>query len=127
MTFFQLFLILGILTAAVLTLRFLRGERSLAIKRILALLAALAAIVAILFPDLLTMAAHFFGVGRGADLLLYVSVIGVILFAVATVRAKARSDARVTQLARAVALMEARLLEQRSEINEPSDDNGESA
>lgn len=127
MTFFQLFLILGILTAAVLTLRFLRGERSLAVKRILALAAALAAIIAILFPDLLTTIAHFFGVGRGADFLLYVSVIGVILFAVATVRAKARSDARVTQLARAVALMEARLLDQRSATNKPSDNNGELA
>ncbi|MCA0345623.1 MAG: DUF2304 domain-containing protein [Actinobacteria bacterium] len=127
MTFFQLFLILGILTAAVLTLRFLRGERSLAVKRILALAAALAAIIAILFPDLLTTIAHFFGVGRGADFLLYVSVIGVILFAVATVRAKARSDARVTQLARAVALMEARLLDQRSATNKPSDSNGELA
>lgn len=127
MTFFQLILILGIVAAAILSLRFLRGERSLAIKRILALCAALAAILAILFPSILTKIANFFGIGRGADLLLYVSIIGALLFAVATVRAKARSDARVTQLARSVALMEARLIERQQSMTRPSDETGESA
>lgn len=127
MTAFQFLLIVGIVAAAVLAIRFLRGERSLAIKRILALLAALAAILAILFPATLTMVANFFGIGRGADLLLYVSIIGALLFAVATVRAKARSDARVTQLARAMALMEARLLERQNFTTNTSDESEESA
>lgn len=127
MTFFQLLLILGIVAAAILSIRFLRGERSLAIKRIMALVAALAAILAILFPSILTKVANFFGIGRGADLLLYVFIIGALLFAVATVRAKARSDARVTQLARAVALMEARLTERQELSTHRSDHNGESA
>lgn len=127
MTFFQLLLILGIAAAAILSIRFLRGERSLAIKRIMALVAAFAAVLAILFPSILTKVANFFGIGRGADLLLYVFIIGALLFAVATVRAKARSDARVTQLARSVALMEARLIERQELTTYPSDDNGESA
>lgn len=127
MTFFQLLLILGIVAAAILSIRFLRGERSLAIKRILALAAAFAAILAILFPSILTKVANFFGIGRGTDLLLYVSVIGALLFAVATVRAKARSDARVTQLARSVALMEARLIERQESTTPPADETGESA
>lgn len=127
MTAFQFLLILGIVAVAILAIRFLRGERSLAIKRIFALLAALAAVLAILFPELLTLVANFFGIGRGADLLLYVSIIGAMLFAVATVRAKARSDARVTQLARSIALMEARLLENNELSQKSSDTNGESA
>lgn len=127
MTAFQFLLILGIIAVAILAIRFLRGERSLAIKRIFALLAALAAVLAILFPELLTLIANFFGIGRGADLLLYVSIIGAMLFAVATVRAKARSDARVTQLARSIALMEARLLENNELSQKSSDTNGESA
>lgn len=127
MTFFQLLLILGIIAAAILSIRFLRGERSLAIKRIMALVAAFAAILAILFPSILTKVANFFGIGRGADLLLYVFIIGALLFAVATVRAKARSDARVTQLARSVALMEARLIERQDLTTHPSDENGRSA
>lgn len=127
MTFFQLLLILGIVAAAILSIRFLRGERSLAIKRIFALAAAFAAILAILFPSILTKVANFFGIGRGTDLLLYVSVIGALLFAVATVRAKARSDARVTQLARSVALMEARLIERQESTTPFADETGESA
>ena len=121
MTVFQILLILGIIIVAALAFGFLRGDRSLAVKRIVALLAALAAILAIIFPEMLTAIAHFFGIGRGADLLLYVFVIAALLFAVATVRAKARTDARVTELARAVALMEARLTEPTRRDESPTD------
>ncbi len=124
MTLFQFLLIAGIVIAAVLATRFLRGERSLAIKRIFALLGAGAAVLAILFPEVLTAIANFFGIGRGADLLLYVSIMGGLLFAVSIVRSKARADTRVTQLARAVALMEARLAEQQAQKPSPSDDGG---
>lgn len=129
MTIFQFLLILGVVAAAILAVRFLPGDRSLALKRIFALLFAAAAVIAILFPTILTVVAKFFGIGRGADLLLYLAIIGGLLFAVSVVRAKARSDARVTQLARAVALIEARLGEQRDSEDPagPSDKNGESA
>lgn len=126
MTIFQLLLIVGILLAALIATRFLPGDRSLAIKRLFALLFATAAVLAIIFPNVLTTIANFFGIGRGADLLLYLSVLAMLLFAVASVRAKARSDARVTDLARAVALMEARLGEQRFSPETP-DRSGESA
>lgn len=107
----QFFLVALILGIAAFAVRSLPGEKSLAVKRILAILVAAAAIAAILFPELLSIVARFFGVGRGTDLLLYLFVVASLVFAVATVRAKARSDARVTDLARAVALMEARLSE----------------
>lgn len=114
MILFQFFLILGVIAAALLVTRFLPGDRSLAMKRILALLFAGGAVLAIIFPDALTIIANFFGVGRGVDFLLYLFIIAALLFAAAAVRSKARSDARVTELARAMALMEARLLEQRT-------------
>lgn len=125
MTVFQFLLILGIVAVAGLTIRLLRGERSLALKRIFALLSTLAAILAILFPVALTRVANFFGIGRGADLLLYVSIIGGLIFAVAIIRAKARSDARVTQLARSLALMEARLTEQQKLNSFTTEETGE--
>lgn len=112
MSIFQFLLIAGIIGAAAYAVKVLPGERSLALKRIFALLFVLAAVFAIIFPGMLTSVAHFFGIGRGTDLLLYVFIVMVLVFAVATVRAKARSDARVTDLARAVALMEARLTDQ---------------
>jgi hypothetical protein len=127
MTLFQFLLIIGVLIAALVVVRFLPGDRSLALKRIFALLFAAAAVLAILFPTALTSIANFFGIGRGADLLLYVSIIGGLLFIVALVRSKARSDARVTQLARAVALLEARLTEQHQQPTDPSDRSGETA
>lgn len=108
MSIFQLLLILGIVLIAALAVRFLPGERSLALKRIFAILFVIAAVLAILFPNVLTAIAHALGIGRGTDLLLYVFIVAVLAFAVATIRAKARSDARVTQLARAVALLDAR-------------------
>lgn len=111
MQLIQILLIVGVIIAALLAIRFLPGDRSLALKRIFALLFVVAAVLAIIFPNALSAVAHFFGVGRGADLLLYILVVMTLLFAVSTIRAKARSDARVTDLARAVALMEARIEE----------------
>lgn len=104
----QFLLIAGVVIAAALAVRVLPGDRSLALKRIFAILFSIVAILAIVFPTALTAIAGFFGVGRGTDLLLYAFVLMGLLFAVTTVRAKARGDARVTELARAVALMEAR-------------------
>ncbi|MFC5338899.1 DUF2304 domain-containing protein [Leucobacter denitrificans] len=114
MTIFQFALIIGVVGAAVFAIRVLPGERSLALKRILALLFVVAAILAIIFPSTVTAIANVLGIGRGTDLLLYVFIVMTLIFAVAIIRAKARSDARVTDLARAVALIEARTLEKES-------------
>ncbi|XPP27430.1 MAG: DUF2304 domain-containing protein [Leucobacter sp.] len=111
MTAFQLLLIAIIAVAAIVALRALSGDRSLAIKRILAILLAVAAVLAIVFPQALTWVANLVGIGRGADLLLYLFILVSIVFALGAVRIRARQDARVTELARAVALMEARLNE----------------
>lgn len=120
MTLFQILLIAVVITAAALAVRFLPGERSLALKRIFAILFVAASIFAILFPGILTAVANFFGIGRGTDLLLYLFIVAMLIFAVATVRAKARSDARVSELARAVALLEARTIEGRSRAGGPA-------
>lgn len=120
MTLFQVLLIAVVVIAASLAVRFLPGERSLALKRIFAILFVAAAASAIVFPGMLTTVANFFGIGRGTDLLLYLFIVAMLIFAVAVVRAKARSDARVTELARAVALMEARIRE-REESRERGD------
>ncbi len=126
MILFQFLLILGVVIAALLVGRFLPGDRSLALKRILALLFAAGAVLAIIFPDALTTIANFFGVGRGVDFLLYLFILATLLFAAAMVRGKARSDARVTELARAMALTEARLAEQQERKDPPGPDNDRS-
>ncbi len=113
MTVFQLLLIVVVAVAALLALRLFSGDRSLAIKRLVAIVCAVAALLAIVFPEALTWVANLLGIGRGADLLLYLSILAAMLFAIASLRSRARQDARVTELARAVALMEARLTEER--------------
>lgn len=107
MTFFQILLIAVVIVAALLAVRALPGEKSLAVKRLIAFLFVLAAIAAILFPQLLSNIANFLGIGRGTDLLLYSFVLVALLYAAMSARSKARSDARVTELARQVALIEA--------------------
>lgn len=109
MTIFQFILVVAVFLGALLAIRSFRGEKSLALKRIFALIIAIGGVFAIIFPNALTAVANFFGIGRGTDLLLYGFVVATMIFGVAVLRAKARSDARVTELARAVALIEARL------------------
>lgn len=117
MSLIQFLLITVFIAVAAMTFKFLPGEKSLALKRILALVFVVVAIIAILFPDFITIIAHQFGVGRGTDLLLYIFVIVFLLFAASVIRAKARSDARVTNLARQVALLEARLRNEQKELH----------
>lgn len=112
---FQFLLLALVIIITLTAVRSLPGEKSLAIKRILAIVFVLGAGVAILFPTVLSRVAHFLGIGRGTDLLLYSFVLSGFVFAVMVLRAKARSDARVTNLARQVALMEARLTEDNSQ------------
>lgn len=105
----QFLLVVGIVVVAVLATRALPQDSSLAVKRILMFLFVAAAVLAIIFPEWLTAVAQFVGVGRGTDLLLYLFIIATLLYAVASERKRARSEAKLTDLSRAVALLEARL------------------
>lgn len=118
MTLIQIILIAAVFLITVASIRFLPGEKSLAVKRLLALIFVVVAVWAILMPDMLTVVAKFIGVGRGTDLLLYLFIIVFLFFAASVIRAKARSDARVTHLAREVALLEAHMRD--SQTPEPN-------
>lgn len=111
MSIFQFLLIIGVITLVIFGIRLLPGDKSLAIKRIFGVLIGVFAVLAIIFPDLVTTVANAVGIGRGTDLLLYLFIIFVMFLTLSIMRAKARTDARVTDLARAVALMEARIIE----------------
>ena len=66
-----------ILTVSILLLLWLyiRHFKSQLISKILFSLLFVAGIVAVIFPDITNKIANFVGVGRGADLLLYITVI----------------------------------------------------
>ncbi|HUH54043.1 MAG TPA: DUF2304 domain-containing protein [Microbacteriaceae bacterium] len=122
MSIFQFLLIIGVIALVIFGIRLLPGDKSLAIKRIFGVLIGVFAVLAILFPDLVTTVANAVGIGRGTDLLLYLFIIFVMFLTLSIMRAKARTDARVTDLARAVALMEARIIENHDVIKNHDDE-----
>lgn len=67
---------------------------------------SVAGIVFILFPDLTTVIARWFGIGRGADLILYLFVV-FTLFSLANQSARQRKlEREITELVRNVAYLD---------------------
>ncbi len=83
------------------------GARHQAIRRVLALLFIVAAVASIFFPQALTWVANLVGIGRGADLLIYLLVLAFVGFVVSTFRRFRQLEAHQTELARKIALLEA--------------------
>jgi hypothetical protein len=75
--------------------------------RLIATAIFVAVVSAILFPDLTTMVANMVGVGRGADLILYLLVVGSV-FAVVLLTSRLMSiENTLTELVRQIAIMNA--------------------
>ena len=100
---FQVLAVLGIAIAAFFMLRG-GGQRHQAIRRILLLVFIIAAASSVFFPQVWTFAARLLGVGRGTDLLLYVTVIAFLGFAATTYRKFRSLEKDVTTLSRKLAL-----------------------
>src|SRR5690554_280530 len=81
------------------------GARHQAIRRILMLLFIIAAASSVFFPQIWTFLANLFGVGRGADLLLYFMVLTFLGFVASTYRRFRHLESDVTRLARQMALL----------------------
>ena len=64
----------------------------------------------IAFPDRATVSAHAFGIGRGADFLLYPIVIWLVRESFLTRRRRHEDAERLTQVTRALAIAEARIV-----------------
>ena len=102
----QLLLVLGIVVIVAWLFR-RRGAKQLAVRRLLIIAFAVFAVAAVIFPGVLTRVANMVGVGRGADLLLYATVLVLLGFlALQEARTKA-AEKRTTYLARRLALDEA--------------------
>lgn len=102
----QLLLVLGVVVI-IGWLFMKRGAKQLAVRRLLIIAFAVFAVLTILFPGVLTRVANLVGVGRGADLLLYATVLVLLGFlALQEARTKA-AEKRTTYLARRLALDEA--------------------
>jgi hypothetical protein len=83
---------------------YLSRVRTLGLTRLLAVLAALGGVVLVLFPTLSTRLAGLFGVTRGVDLVIYVSLVAFgFLWLQLAVRMRGLED-RLVELGRLVAL-----------------------
>lgn len=78
------------------------------IWRFYVLMAMVVGVLSVLFPDALTSVANAVGIGRGADLLLYLSVVTFMLVSVVLYRRLALLERRYVELARQAALRNAR-------------------
>lgn len=101
---FQILAVVAIGVAAFLMLRG-GGARHQAVRRILLVIFILAAASSVFFPQAWTWAANLLGIGRGADLLLYITVLTFLGFVASTYRRFRRLEKDITELARKVALI----------------------
>lgn len=105
----QALLVAGLLLAAAYTVRGRRTALSTAIRRVFVIAFFTSGVLVVLFPDLLTTAAHRVGVGRGTDLLLYALCIACVFTTIGTYRRFRELEDRFVGLSRAVALAEHRI------------------
>jgi len=102
----QLLLVLGIV-GIVAWLFVKRGAKQLAVRRLLIIAFAVFAVLTVLFPGMLSRVANLVGVGRGADLLLYATVLVLLGFLALQEARTKNAEKRTTYLARRLSLDEA--------------------
>jgi len=105
----QLVLVAGVALVLVSFLRNRNAARFQAGKKILLGVFVIACLVSIAQPDVLSVVAGWLGVGRGADLLLYVLIIAFSFVAINTYLKFKDYDERLAVVARKLAISEARL------------------
>ncbi|MDQ6679323.1 MAG: DUF2304 domain-containing protein [Acidobacteriota bacterium] len=85
--------------------------------RLLIALFAVSATVFVLFPELTNKIAHRVGVGRGADLLLYLTLFGMITVFMLLYMRTRRLEAKITDQIRFLALRDVKLLGQEADLS----------
>lgn len=80
--------------------------RTRLLDRVIFFTLALAGMVLVAKPDWANDIAHFLGVGRGADLLVYVGFTAVAFLFLALYTRQRQMDVRLTELARRMAILE---------------------
>jgi hypothetical protein len=116
MILIQLILILAIVAVLIAFLSSRDSSQTQAWKKIMLFVLAVAAIVLVIFPDTLNGLAHFVGVGRGADLLLYALTVAFIFEQLNNYIKNKEEQRKIVTLARKIAIEEA--LREQAEKND---------
>lgn len=112
----RLILILAILALVLWRLRQQSNTRGQALNKLSTLLLLVLAVAAVLSPDTTNSLAHFVGVGRGADLLLYCVSIGFIASLIVGYLHRQEDQVRIARLVRRIALDEASGLDRNNKL-----------
>ena len=120
MTLIKLLLLAAIVVFGLLAFRGSRKAIHKVLWRAYVVLVVVAAGASVVFPDALTEVANAVGIGRGADLLLYVLVVTFMFVAVVLFRRINELERRYTQLARTLAIRDASASRQQAQRGEPS-------
>jgi small membrane protein len=99
----QVLLILTIVAFLIYVFRL----RTVVLERMIYLAFGLGGVVVILYPDVSTRLANHIGIGRGADLLLYIFIIFSLFHYVNITARFKRIERQMTEVVRSVALAEA--------------------
>ncbi|MCR2765122.1 DUF2304 domain-containing protein [Microbacterium sp. zg.B48] len=116
----QIILIVAIVVIGFLVIRNPGSDSHLAIRRLLLFAFVIVAVLSVLFPQWLSWVASLIGVGRGTDLLLYALVLVVLVVIATQYRTNVEQNRRITQLARRIALLEARESERQPSVQDDS-------
>ena len=101
MTLIQLLLILGAIAALFI---YLTKFRSVLLDRVIALGLFLLAMIAILVPEITNQIAHYVGVWRGADLVMYLFIVATVFALLMLYTKLSRLADNHTKLVRAIAI-----------------------
>jgi hypothetical protein len=104
MTLIQVILVIAVI---ILLLLYLKLFRNTLLQRILFVFVFVAGIVAVIFPELTNRIANFVGVGRGADLLLYLMVIIFYFAFIVLYRKLNKIQDRQTEIIREISIQNA--------------------
>ena len=108
----QFLLLLAVVAAMFYFIRRQHGVRLQAGKRLAFVAFLFFAAYAVVRPDDTTWVAHELGVGRGADLVLYATVVAFVFVVINFYLRTRDMERRITDLARAVALRDAEITNQ---------------
>ena len=123
----QFLLLLAVAASLVYFVRQQHGVRLQAGKRLAFVAFLVFAAYAVVRPDDITAIAHWVGVGRGADLVLYATVVAFVFVVINFYLRTRDMERRITELARAVALRDAEILNQHRLPSAPSAQDGADA
>jgi hypothetical protein len=84
-----------------------RGQRHVAIRRLVMVVLLILVVLAVIFPSAVTAVAHAVGVGRGTDLLLYGLIVVFAGNSILMQRRHRTTEREITILARQLAILQA--------------------